>query len=400
MSKEERLLLKLMGFFYFTLALAGIFLNVFLFQLGGFKTVAAYYLITLVTLFVVYVSSGYLLKKYSSVDLIRVGFLFFAVLYGLLFTLGPRSVDFLLLLGLLNGIAGGNFWAGNNLTQYIATHEHSRHEYFGKLNFSMNLGSGAGPLLGGTIIQFFKILNLENAGYGVLFFIVALLFAFLFFFVRQLPTHTGITFSLRDIVGHKRNLSWKIVLGQQFLYGLFDNAFAVFSAVLIFLIVKEEFVLGSVNTFSTIVYGVANILAIRLLKKYKYSYLVGAVFSSLGLFLFGWLGNWLGIASLILINNTFLPLLNIPTSKAIYDVMDRSKESWQEKYHFLVERDSILGFGRILSYFLLLLFFTQGDQLAIAKTWILIIPIFSLIIGILQFYQGKSHIYRTHTYSQ
>lgn len=389
MSKEEKLLLKLMGFFFFTQALAGIFLSVFLFQLGGFKTVAVYWLITLITLFIVYVSSGYLLKKYSSVDLIRFGFLFFSILYGLLFILGESSINFLVLLGILNGLGGGNFWAGNNLTQYIATHEHSRHEYFGKLNFSMNLGWSVGPILGGATIHFFKILNLEDIGYGVLFLTVALLFTFLFFFVQQLPKHTGIAFSLRDIISHKRNVSWKIVLGQQFLYGLFDNAFAVFSAVIIFLIVKEEFILGSVSTVSTVVYALANILAIRLLRQYKYSYLVGAIFSSLGLFLFGWLGNWLGIASLILINNAFLPLLNITTAKAIYDVMDKSRESWQDKYHFLVERDSILGFGRILSYILLLLFFAQGDQLAVAKTWILIIPIFPLAIGILQFYRLK-----------
>ncbi|MDP3998842.1 MAG: MFS transporter [bacterium] len=392
MSKEEKLLIKVNGLFSFVLALAGIFLTVFLFKLGGFQSVALYYLVTLITLFFTYILSGYFLKRYSSVSLIRLGFLFFAVLYGLLFILGSRSLDFLLPLGVLNGLAAGNFWVGNNLTQYIATHEHSRHEYFGKLNFSMNLGLSAGPILGGATIWFFKLLNLENVGYGVLFFIVSLLFVFLFFFVRQLPKHTGITFSFLDILKHKRNVFWKIVLGQQFLYGLFDNAFASFSAVLIFLIVKEEFVLGSVNTLSTIVYAAANILAISLLRQYKHAYLMGAIFSSLGLFLFGLLENWLGIASLIFINNIFLPLLNISTSKVIYDVMDKSEQSWQDKYHFLVERDSILGFGRILSYLLLLLFFTQGGQLAVAKTWVLIIPIFPLIIGMLQFYLLKFNL--------
>lgn len=385
MSKEEKVLIKVNAFFSFVAALAGIFLSVFLFMIGGFQSVALFYLVTSITLFFTYILSGYILKKYSSVSLIRIGFLSYTVLHGLLFILGHESINFLIPLGLINGFAAGNFWAGNNLTQYIATHEHSRQEYFGKLNFSVNLSWSAGPILGGATIQFFKILNLENIGYGVLFLTVALLFAFLFFFVRQLPKHTGIAFYFADIINHKRNISWKIVLGQQFSYGLFDSAFAAFSAVLIFLIVKEEFVLGSVNTVSTIVYALANILAIRLLREYKYSYLVGAIFSSFGLFLFGWLGNWLGIVSLIFINNAFFPLLNITTSKAIYDVMDKSRESWQDKYHFLVERDSILGFGRILSYILLLLFFAQGDQLAVAKTWILIIPIFPLTIGILQF---------------
>ncbi|MBI2314671.1 hypothetical protein HYU93_01235 [Candidatus Daviesbacteria bacterium] len=69
--------------------------------------------------------------------------------------------------------------------------------------------------------------------------------------------------------------------------------------------------------------------------------------------------------------------------------MDSVKKDWQSKYHFLIERDLALGVARILTYFVLLLLFTPQNQTAIAKNWILIVPIFPLLIGLLQIYKDK-----------
>ena len=176
MTPEEKLLLKLNGLFFFALSLAGIFVTVFLFQLGGFKAVVSYGLVSLTVLLIVYILSGYLLKKFSSLFLIRLGFLFFCGLYSLLFLFQEHSLDYLILLGIINGVANGNYWAGNNLTQYIATYTHSRNEYFGKLNFFINIGSAFGPILGGTMIYFFNLSWPKIFGYATLFALVALLF--------------------------------------------------------------------------------------------------------------------------------------------------------------------------------------------------------------------------------
>lgn len=390
MSIEEKLLLKMASLFYFVQALAGIFLTVFLFKLGGFKAVITYGLVSLIFLFISYILSGYLLKKFSNVDLIRFGFLFLAVLYFLLFMFREQSINFLFILGMLNGIGNGNFWAGNNLTQYIATKEYSRTNYFGRLNFLTNLGSASGPILGGGIIYLFETLKFKDTGYIALFLIVSLLLFYLFFFAGKLPKHEDIKFSVASIFKHKANASWVIVLTQQFLYGLFDTAFAAFSAVLIFLIVRQqEFILGTVNTISAVAYAIASLGAIYILNRHKNGYLPGMVLSAFGLWLFGLQQNWLGILGLIFINNTFLPLLNITTSKTIYDVIDKDKNSWQKKYHYLVERDSILGLGRIINYIILLVFLNTANEIQIAKTWILIVPILPILIGILQWCQFK-----------
>lgn len=389
MSKEEKQLIKLNGLFFFTVSIAGIFVNLFLFQLGGFRAVVTYGLFNLAFLLIIYFLSGYLLKKYSSRTLIRSGILLFVTSYTSLFLLGEKSINFLIPLGIIQGLANGCYWPGNNLTQYVATHEHSRQEYFGKLFFYMNIGSAFGPILGGLIIFLFNLYSLKFVGYSSVFFLVALLFAILFWITNELPVHRGNQFSFWSILKHKRSLDWKIVLSQQFLYGLFDVSFAAISTVLIFLFLKQEFSVGVVNTVSTVVFALANFLAIRLLKKYKWIYILGMFFSTIGLFLFGIFQSWLGIFGLIFLSNSFLPLLNITTSKSLYDTIDSVKEDWRSKYHFLVERDLSLGSARILIYVILLFLFTSENQITISKAWILIIPIFPLLIGALQIFKER-----------
>lgn len=387
MSLEEKILLRLNGLFFFAISLAGIFLNLFLFQLGGFRAVVSYGLTSLIFLFIVYFFSGYVLKKYSSVFVIRLGFLLFTILYVLLLVIGEKAVNYLVILGIINGVANGNYWAGYNLTSYIATHEQTRSEFFGKLNFFGNIASAFGPILGGALIFLFGLFTSKIFGYITLFAIVSLVFFIAFLITAKLPEHKGNEFNFRAFIEHRRKTSWKVVLSQQFLYGLFDVSFSTFSSILMFLFLKEEFVLGSVNTVSTVVFALANILAIKILGKNKRSYIWAMIISPLALFLFALQQNWLGIFGLVIINNLFLPLLNITTSKAIYDVIDTEDEPWQQKYHFLVERDMALGAGRIITYAILLALFTPENQVSISKTWILIVPIFPLLIGLLQLYR-------------
>lgn len=389
MSIEERQLLKLNGLFFFTISLAGIFVNLFLFQLGDFKAVILYGLISLSVLNIVYFLSGYFLKKYSSKSLIQIGLLFFSLLYGLLLVLGERSINYLIPLGIINGIANGCYWAGNNLTQYIATHEHSRNEYFGKFNFFINIGSSIGPILGGLVIYLFNLYSIKFFGYIFVFFSVSLMFLVTFLVSRKLPGHKGSQFSFLQIVDHKRTPNWRVVLSQQFMYGLFDVAFGTIFPILVFIFLKQEFFVGAINTAATLVSAFSSILAIKILQKWKQGYILGMFLSSLGFFLFGTFQNLVGILWLILLSYTFMSFLNISTSKGMYDTIDHINENWDKKYHFLIEREFMLGIARVLTYSMFLLFFTPENQTAIAKNWIFIIALFPLVIGLLQVYKER-----------
>lgn len=387
MSLEEKLLVKIQGLLFFSGSLAGVFLNVFLFKLGGFQLVIQYNLITLIVLVILYIFSGELLRRFSSRDLMRVGLLSFALLFGILFLLREQSLRFIVPLAILNGFGNGNFWPGNNLSQYILTKEETRHLFFGRQNFWINIAQAFGPIIGGVLIKVLGTVSTIETGYAVLFLVVAILMFYNVAQASKLPLHSKVEFSIFQIFAHKRTKSWLIVLQQQFLYGLFDVAFGTISGILIFLIVKGEFLLGTVNTTSAIVFALSSLIAGGILQRNKHAYLLGMIMAPIGFLIFSWQQNLLGILSLIFVINVFLPYLNISTSKAIYDVMDRVTDNWQNKYHFLIERDSVLGLGRIINYFILFLIFTPYNQVEIAKSWLLVIPVVPLVIGLLQWFQ-------------
>lgn len=383
MTKEEQALIKVQTIFTLTSALAGVFLSVFLFKIGNLGSVIQFHLVSLVFLLLWYVATGWLFQKWTSRVFMKLSFLFFFLVYFLLFLLRESAINYLLILGALFGSGHGNFWSANNLAQYISTQQKTRFHYFGRQNFWISLASSSGPIVGGLIISGVGYINTaSSAGYITLFFTVALLMAYLFFLTDSVPGFSGIQFSLRDIIMHRRKRNWNIVLFQQGVTGLWDVGFLSISGILIFLIVKEEFILGAVNTTSAVIFALASIWAAKILQKDKRYFVLGTILSPLALLFFAWQQNWLGIFSLLFVKNIFLPYINIPSSVLIYDEIDKINRSWQEKYHFLVERDLILGIARIATYLVLLYFFVgAADQVSIAKKWIYVVPLFPLLVG-------------------
>ena len=131
LTEEEKLLLKILGFYVFGESLAGVFLNLYLFRLSGLKAAVLLDLVALITLFLVYVASGFILRKYNSRTLMALGVFGSAFFYLLVYILKENSLHFLVPLGFVAGLASGCYWVGNNLSSYILTQEKTRNLFFG-----------------------------------------------------------------------------------------------------------------------------------------------------------------------------------------------------------------------------------------------------------------------------
>lgn len=383
MTQEEKLLIKILTIFTFATSTASVFLGLFLFKIGGFSTVAQFYVVYLFFLLVAYIASGWTLQKFSSSQAIQIGLFLYSLSYLLLVTLGQNAIHFLPLLGILFGISSGTFWSGNNLSQYILTSEHSRNEYFSKLNAFSNIASTAGPLLGGGIISLFVSRHFPLFGYTTVFALVGVLLLSVGFLSRQLPFHSSVVFSIRHFLrGATRN--WRIVLAQQFLIGLYDTAFNTLCGILIFLIVRTELRVGIVNAASTLLSALISFYTAQILSRYKKSYVPGMIAMSIGIFLFGYLHNYTGLVILVAIVLGLSSFLGTPTSKAILDTLDTIPGEWQKKYHFLIERDTFLGTARTISWALLLFFLTKNNSLEVVTKWIMAIAIIPAVVALLQ----------------
>ncbi|OGK55772.1 hypothetical protein A3I50_02395, partial [Candidatus Roizmanbacteria bacterium RIFCSPLOWO2_02_FULL_37_9] len=361
-----------------------IFLQIFLFKLAGFNQVILFNITALIFLLIFYLTSAWTLKLTSSKRLIQTGLLTFSLMWVLILFLGEQSVYYIIPLGILMGIGHGHYWSGFNLSQYILTSQEKRDHYFGKGTALIYLATSLGPIIGGFIIFFGnQFLPIPFIGYYILFFIVLILNFLIFLFAANLPSHSGIEFDLTQIITHKRISNWKSVLSQQFLFGMYDHIFNTLSAILLFLILNSESQLGTLTTFSSFLTAVISFTAGRLLSKHKNLYKLGAIGASLGILFFGLLQNWVGIALLVIFFNIGTPFLTIPTSSAILNTIDEYKESWQKKYFLLLERDTVLGVARILSYILLFAIFNYYGKEEVAKNFLIFISIFPLLIGFL-----------------
>ncbi|OGG10301.1 hypothetical protein A2154_02570 [Candidatus Gottesmanbacteria bacterium RBG_16_43_7] len=384
LSKEELMLVVIDTLFYFVIGLATVFLSVYLFRLGGFSTVIRFHLVSFLFLLILYNASGYFLSKLSSRILIVGSFLLFSGFWGLLVCLKNAALEYVIPLGILHGTANGLYWSGFNLSQYILTHKTTRLHYFGKINAWQNLFRSIAPIVGAGVIYFGNTLfQTVTGGYGMLFILICILYVLMATVAWFLPDHRGIEFSLVHILKHKRGSLWKLVLTQQGILGLFDVAFSTLINVLLYVIFISETAVGIFNSLVILLVGISSFFAVKLLRRFPRLPLGAAIMTSAGLLIFGFSLTKPGVIILGILFAASNPFLRIPLSANILNGIDSNPEPWQKKYHMFLERDTVLGMARVVSYAGLALLFASGDKPQTAALWLRYIAILPLILGVL-----------------
>lgn len=381
---EERNMILIQGLDFFAASLSGIFITVFLFINSDLKTTIFYLIIMNISFLFFYIASGWALKKFPSDKIIKVSLFTATIYFFLLFLLKEKAIMFLIPLAILDGSGGGLYWAGFNLNQYAFSNSKSRIEYFGWSSVIFNFFRAVGPILGGTVIALTgnQMLFGVKAGYSVLFLFVGLIMLAMLLFIEKLPEHEMVSFSLGQIINHRRTNSWINILGQQIAFGLYDVLYSTMLGILMFLIVKKEFVLGTVQTFGFTASIIGSILAIKLLKRYRQGFWIGALGQAAGMILFALNQNLLGILFYIL-SSIASPFLNTWMNTVSFNGMDQDSRHFSEKYYLLVEQIIALMSARIISYILLFVIIGYGNQIQLAKMSLFILPIFPLAIGLL-----------------
>ena len=382
LSVEERKLLIIQFLNFLAYSLAGVFVNVFFFAHSDLKTTILYNIITFTSFAVFYGMSGWTLRKVSSGLMMKVSFLTSAVFYFLLFFLKEQSVYYIMPLGILGGFSGGNYWAAYNLNQYILTHAGRREEYFGWVLALVNLANAIGPVAGGGLISFIAHLSSSlSTGYAVLFFLVFIIMTAAVMVIGKLPSHEPPQFSYRHMFSHRRSVRWKLVLRQQGLLGFYDVALATVSGVVLYLLLGGEARLGLALTITATLATVVSILSIRILKRYKSGFWIGVIGSAISIFSLGFFPNMVGALVFILVSGVTVAFFQNALSIEAFRTLDDTQGGWQQKYHMLLEQALVMSVFRIVSFILLLFVLQLGDEVAVARIWLMIIPILPLLIG-------------------
>ncbi len=383
LSADERKLLIIQGFDILAASLAGIFVTVFFYAHGDLKITTLYNITAFASMTFFYGSSGWMLRHVSSGFMMKLSLVAGALFYLLLFILKDQSISCVIPLGILSGFSGGLFWSGYNLNQYIISQKGKRLEYFGWGSAIVNCANAAGPLIGGLIIMVVgkTSLGVMN-GYLLLFLLVALINGITVLCIGKLPSHGIPHFSYWHLFIHKRTMLWKLVLSQQALLGLYDVSAATVMGVLVYVIVKNEMLLGSIFTVGSLFSMIASILAIRILTKYRWGHWIGSIGLAMSIIMLIFMQTSIGAWILVIVSGFAFPFLGTKLAHIYFAAMDVAPGSWQQKYHLLLERDIVLGIFRVMSFAGLFILLQFGNEIQLAKAWLFILPIFPLAIAV------------------
>jgi hypothetical protein len=101
-----------------------------------------------------------------------------------------------------------------------------------------------------------------------------------------------------------------------------------------------------------------------------------------GMLSFAFFQNITGILLYMIITGSTMQFLNNQLSINVLSAFDAVQGSWKEKYHLLIERDAVICLARMTSFIFLYFFLSQGNQVAQAKLWLWVIPVFVLLLGV------------------
>ena len=384
LSRSERRLIAVQGLLTLASAIAAIFLNLYLFEQGGFRTVLLYRLVSMVLLYAVYIASGYVLRRRSARDLVQGGLALQAGLYLAVFFAGSHALPWLVPLGVLNGIGQGLFWAGINIIIYVDTHTATRTLFFSRLQPIVTAAAALGPIAGGAVIAVAILAGHGQLGYSIIFAGLSLVLLSGALVGRRLAPYTGIRFSISDVFGHRHSAASVSVLAQQVVNGLWDTAFGTVWVLVLFIAVGSDTLVSVVAAAGAAVYAASSLVAGRTLTRKPLLSIIGTVLRPVGLVLFAVGPGWLKVISLVFLLQAAAPFQTIPVLRVIFDTMDDLPGEWRQKYHYLVEREILLGAGRVVSFIVLTAAFGRGDDSATVQVVVVALAACPLMVGLLQ----------------
>lgn len=173
LSVQAILLLTVQGFFLSAGALSGTFVNVYLWKASeSFAVIGWFSLTSHITNMLTFYTAGKWVKEFNKMNSLRAGVALSAVFYLVVLLLKKQAVHYVLLLGVLQGAAGGLFWLAFNVVYFEITNSYNRDKFNGCAGL---LGSGArmiAPWISGFIIT-----RMDDAqGYFVIFTLSLIIF--------------------------------------------------------------------------------------------------------------------------------------------------------------------------------------------------------------------------------
>ncbi|MDF2924240.1 MAG: transporter [Paenibacillaceae bacterium] len=349
LSGQTWLLLAVNGLFAAGNALSGTFVSIYLWKASNdFALIGRFAVIQQISMALTFWLAGKWVKEFNKMNVLRAGVLVAALFYGVVLFLGHGAVNYVWLLGIVQGLGSGLFWLSFNVVYFEVTDPDSRDRFNGIAGL---LGSGAGmlaPWLSGFVITRMSDTN----GYRLIFSLSLLVFilgAITSFFLkkRKEEGHYSWFFVFHCM---KKSGVWKRTFLAMMAQGVREGVFGFLIALLVYISTGNEMKLGNFSLVTSAVafisfYGVGRLLKPKLR---KWGMLAGVAGMILVIVPFFWSVSYTTLLIFGIGTSLFIPLYTVPVTSTAFDLIGRDEEGARRREEFIVLRELGLNAGRIL----------------------------------------------------
>ncbi len=351
--------------------LAGAFLSIFLWRASHDLTpIALYSGLSALMIPAAFLANGLLWRGIGAGASIRIGLFGCGLSYLVILILGNDAPHWVVLLGLLRGVAEGFYWSGFHLVTYDTTSDRDRDRYFGAQATASLLLTAALPPAAGAIIVAGTRVGGAYRGYQLVFALAAVVLMAAMVLAGRLPSAARGRLSLHRVATlARRNPDWRWVTRARLADGFTGSLAGLVLTILMFLVLKNEQQVGNFNGLMGLL-GVGISLGLAAFMKPQHRIacaLAGGALLVLSTFLLPlYLTAW-AIVGFGLLRAIGGPLYGNALAPVALQVIDRDPAPKLMRYDYIVHQELCLGIGRVVSIGCFLLLAAPMNQMLLAR---------------------------------
>lgn len=373
LNREAWVLLGVSGLHAFSFALSNAFVNIFLWKINHdlFK-IAWYNLSNYIAIAITFILAGWITKRVDRVISIRIGVALQALFYLTVLLLDTRAINYVVPLGFFLGLGSGFFWMSYNVLYFEISERDNRDVMNGVSGFITSLSGIIAPLISGFIIT-----RIDHfLGYRIIFGISLGIFVLsvVVSFWLKLRKAEG-KFRLGEVfsITFQPKTNWFWVQLSSLFQGLREGVFLFFTGLLVYFITKNELTLGTYYTIASLVSLISYLLIGRFLKP---TWRVNALLVStimMGILIIPFLLYWNTWTVMVFGIGTFFfyPFYYAPTLSIAYDVIGEYKEAVEMRVEYVVAREIMINFGRLISLIIFMVILANTNNISSLKPLLL-----------------------------
>jgi YQGE family putative transporter len=346
---QIRLLLIIQGMFAAANALSGTFVNVYLWKVSNdYALIGWFSLANQISIALTFWIGGKWVKEHNKMNSLRLGVAISAAFYLLVLLFQKQAVDYVLLLGAVQGMGFGFFWLAFNVVYFEVTSPETRDRFNGLAGLMTSGASMLAPWISGLLITKMK----DSTGYKFIFTISLTIFligVITSFFLKKRKVEGSYEWFHAFIRLKEKRNPWRLAVPALIAQGIREGVFVFLIGLMVFVATNNEMQVGNYFLITSAVALFSFMLLSKWLKPHRriFAMLIGSVMMVFVIFPFFWEVNYTTLLIFGIGTSIFMPLFIIPMTSSVFDIIGQDKESASHRVEYVVLREMGLNLGRM-----------------------------------------------------